>query len=66
VGSGHHLVTVKIKLKIASNRKNKIDMKSKRINVQKLNIPKIKEEFELELRNRFRILERVTDMENTN
>jgi hypothetical protein len=39
VGSDHHLVMAKIKLKLASNRYKKMDTKSKRINVQKLNIP---------------------------
>jgi hypothetical protein len=66
VGSDHHLGTAKIKFKIASNRDKKIDMKSKRINVQKLNTPKIKEGLRLNLRNRFSVSETVTDMGNTN
>jgi hypothetical protein len=66
VGSDHHLVMAKIKLKIASNRNKKMDMKSKRINVQKSNIPEIKEQFRLEIRNRFSILEAVTGMGNIN
>jgi hypothetical protein len=66
VGSDHHLVIAKIKLKIASNKHKKMNTKSKRINVQKLNIPEVKEEFKLELRNRFSILEAVTDMGNIN
>jgi hypothetical protein len=66
VGSDNHLVITKIKLKIASNRDKKMDTKSTKTNVQKLNIPEIKEEFKLELRNRFSILEAVTDMGNIN
>jgi F0F1-type ATP synthase beta subunit len=38
-----------------------MDMKNKRINVQKFNLPEIKEEFKLVLRNRFSILEALTD-----
>jgi hypothetical protein len=45
VGTDHHLVITKIKLKIASNWDKKMGMKSKRINVQKSNISEIKEQF---------------------
>jgi hypothetical protein len=66
VGSDHHLVMAKVKSKIAFDRDKKMDMKNKKMTVQKLNIPEIKEEFKLVLRNRFSILEAVTDMGNTN
>jgi hypothetical protein len=56
----------KIKLKIASNKYRKMDMKSKRINVQKSNIPEIKEQFRLEIRNRFSVLEALTGTGNIN
>jgi hypothetical protein len=43
-----------------------MDGKSKRINVQKLNTPEIKEESRLELRNRYCILKAVTGTRNVN
>ena len=54
VGSDHHLVTAKVKLKLM---KQATPYRVRRFDIGKLRDPKKKHEFRLELKNRFRILE---------
>jgi hypothetical protein len=54
VGSDHHLVTAKIKIKLRRNGPTKNT--TKRFNVKMLREPKVREVFNLTLRNRFQAL----------
>ena len=55
IGSDHHLMIADFRFKILATRK-KTAKRRKRYNVQKLQIPSVREEFKLELKNRFSIL----------
>jgi len=55
IGSDHHLMIADFRFKILATRK-KTEKRRKKYNVQKLQIPSVREEFKLELKNRFSIL----------
>ena len=55
VGSDHHLLIANFRFKILAARK-KIETRRKKYNVQKLQIPSVREEFKLELKNKFSVL----------
>jgi len=50
--SDHHLMIANFRFKISAARK-KTATRRKKYNVQKLQMPSIREEFKLELKNRF-------------
>jgi hypothetical protein len=51
-GSGHHLVVASFRMKITAN-KNKYNIMRKRLDVKKLENAQLKQEYKMELRNRF-------------
>ena len=55
IGSDHHLVIANFRFQILAARK-KIETRRKKYNVQKLQMPSVREEFKLELKNRLSIL----------
>ena len=55
IGSDHHLMIANFRFKILAARK-KIETRKKKYNVQKLQMPSVREEFKLELKNRFSVL----------
>ena len=60
VGSDHNLVTAKIRIKL---RKARIgDKRKQKLDIEKLKNPRIKEEFGIELRNKFSALQDETTM----
>ena len=56
--SDHYFVVSKVKLKL---RKNKINQQTKKLDIPKLKSPNIARQFQLELRNRFEVLESVEE-----
>ena len=58
VGSDHHLVTANVKLKLM---KQATPHRVKKFDTGKLKDPRKKQEFKLELRNRFRVLENLAE-----
>jgi len=54
-GSGHHLMIANFRFKILAARK-KIETRRKKYNVQELQMPTVREECKLELKNRFSVL----------
>jgi len=55
IGSDHHLMIANRRFKILSARK-KNETRINKYNVQKLQMPSVREEFKLELKNRFSVL----------
>jgi len=55
IGSDRHLIIANFRFKILAARK-KIETRRKKYNVQKLQMPSVREEFKLELKNRFSVL----------
>ena len=55
IGSDHHFMIADFRFKMLATRK-KTETRRKKCNVQKLQIPSVREEFKLELKNRFSIL----------
>ena len=55
VGSDHNLLVAKVKLKLRQAKKK--NMQNRRYDVSKLKNPQVKQEFSLELKNRFHILQ---------
>jgi len=55
IGSDHHLMIADFRFKILAARK-KTETRRKEYNVQKLQIPSVRVEFKLELKNRFSVL----------
>jgi len=55
IGSDNHLMIANFRFKILAARK-KTETSRKKYNVQKLQMPSVKEEFKLELKNRFSVL----------
>jgi len=54
-GSDHHLMMANFRFKILVARK-KIETRRKKYNVQKLQMPSVREEFKLQLKNTFSVL----------
>jgi hypothetical protein len=63
IGSDRHLTIANFRFKTLAARK-KIETRRKKYNVQKLQMPGVREEFKLELKNRFPVLS--TQNEDTN
>ena len=55
IGSDHHLMIANFRFKILATRK-KSETRRKKYNVQKLQMPNVRKEFKLELKNRFSVL----------
>jgi hypothetical protein len=55
IGSDHHLMVADFKLKILATRQ-RFEIRTKKYNVQKLQTPSVRDEFKLELKNRFSVL----------
>ena len=55
IGSDHHLMIANFRFKILAARK-KVETRRKKYNVQKLQMPSVREEFKLGLKNRFSLL----------
>jgi hypothetical protein len=67
IGSDHHLMVADFRLKILATRK-KFETRRKKYDVQKLQTPSVRDEFKLELKNRFSVLSiqnETTDIEAT-
>ncbi|XP_035677191.1 uncharacterized protein LOC118416215 [Branchiostoma floridae] len=64
VGSDHHLVVTKVRLKLRASPPTK--QRCKVFDTSKLRKPEIRREFALELRNRFKALENLVDEEEPN